>query len=85
MSKIFLVRGSTGEYSDRLEWIVAAYRDESRAKAHAEAARQWAEKAVEECGDEPWKISQKQNPHDPHMSVDYTGVIYGVQPVDFIE
>lgn len=34
--EIWLVGGSSGEYSDRREWIVAAYVEESQAKAWVE-------------------------------------------------
>jgi len=32
---IWVVMGSTGEYSDRNEWLVVAYEDEATAKRHA--------------------------------------------------
>lgn len=38
MKTLFLVVGSSGEYSDRLEWPVAAYETEEMARAAAERA-----------------------------------------------
>lgn len=35
---IWLVIGTVGEYSDRREWVAAAYRDRTLAEAHADAA-----------------------------------------------
>lgn len=32
--KIYVVVASSGEYSDRAEWVVCAYRDEADAKLH---------------------------------------------------
>jgi hypothetical protein len=34
MTKLYVVMGENGEYSDREEWLVAAYLDEAKAKAH---------------------------------------------------
>lgn len=34
--KIYVVQGSQGEYSDRMEWIYKAYRDEKTAKNQVE-------------------------------------------------
>ena len=36
MTKIFIVEGSTGEYSDHSEWLVKAFRDENMAKEFTE-------------------------------------------------
>lgn len=35
---LHIVRGATGQYSDQREWLVAAYEDESEARAHERAA-----------------------------------------------
>lgn len=37
---IYIVRASEGQYSDREEWLVAAYRSEADAKAHVMLADQ---------------------------------------------
>jgi N-methylhydantoinase B/oxoprolinase/acetone carboxylase alpha subunit len=51
MSKlIYVLRGSTGEYSDRTDWIVRAYTDKIIADAHCSLANQQADdykKAIE--------------------------------------
>lgn len=39
---IWVVMGSTGEYSDRSEWLVVAFPDEAQAKRHADAATERA-------------------------------------------
>lgn len=36
--KVYVVMGSMGEYSDRIEWIVKAYRNEAYARRHLELA-----------------------------------------------
>jgi hypothetical protein len=70
---IFVVEGSTGEYSDHREWPVMAYRDEAAAKAHVEAATRRANdlKAQHACD-----IPDGANEHDPGMQTDYTGTRY---------
>lgn len=37
-NKIWIVEGSTGEYSDHSEWPIAFYEDEDLAKRHVEKA-----------------------------------------------
>lgn len=32
MSKIYVIQGSTGEYSDHIEWMVCAFTDKSKAE-----------------------------------------------------
>ena len=34
MAKVFVVMGSKGEYSDRVEWLVAGYADEQKGMDH---------------------------------------------------
>jgi hypothetical protein len=41
MNKIYVVTAVCGEYSDRSEWIVAAYRNKRKAQRHVELATQW--------------------------------------------
>lgn len=86
--KIYIVQGSTGEYSDHEEWLVKAFTTDI-------AARQFAEK----CGEEYRRICIEfknitgentpypgdiihhkisPNAHDPNMHCDYTGVNYRV-------
>jgi hypothetical protein len=38
MDTIYVVTGSSGEYSDWTKWLVAAYEDEQAARHHAERA-----------------------------------------------
>lgn len=77
--KIYIVEGTTGEYSDRSEWPVAAYADESLAQQHAEAAKRWYEEhdCFERHYDEIF-----QNPFDPFMHINYTGTDWTVYEVE---
>jgi len=45
-NKIYVVMGTTGEYSDRSEWLVIAYFDEEKAKQHVTLARQEAKRIL---------------------------------------
>jgi hypothetical protein len=74
--KIYIVQGSTGEYSDHIEWIVCAYKDEKKAQEHvvkaSEAARQYKIEYHKS------RITPETNPYDPQFQMDYTGTNYTV-------
>ncbi len=81
--KIYVVMGTTGEWSDRTEWTVAAYIDEEEAKKHVELA---SEKANEEAvkgnaSSNKWNYQYK-NEYDKSMQIDYTGTSYFICEVD---
>lgn len=83
--QVYIVMGSTGEYSDNREWPVLAYVDEAEAKAHVARCDEWllangchmnSDRSVS------WHDrSRLKNPHDESMDVDYTGTRYYVMPV----
>lgn len=74
--KIWLVTGSTGEYSDRMEWTVCAYFSEKLAKEHAENAQAKANLLRQQYL-HPWDIPKGANEFDPtSFSMDYTGTRY---------
>lgn len=83
MSKIWIVKGRCGEYSDKTEWVVAWYESEESANAHAKEATAWAKENGEAWrdaqfgdGDEP------RSPFDPYFDTDYTGTDYIVEWVE---
>lgn len=39
---VYVVMGTTGEYSDRIEWVVIAYDNETKAQQHVTLATQEA-------------------------------------------
>lgn len=59
---IYVVMGTTGEYSDRDEWPVAAYRDGALAAEHVVRAEQCARAAQ---ADKSVKPGDFRNPYDP--------------------
>jgi hypothetical protein len=92
---IWVVGGSSGEYSDHREWFICYYTTEAKAKAHAEnaAARYRAIRA--EIGDDPECGSCYSGPKDycevhkhiknewdAKMEADSSGVNYYAFPLD---
>jgi hypothetical protein len=83
MSKIYVVMGSTGEYSDRSEWPVVAFRDEEEAQKSVENATRRAN----ECGANrasQYQIEKGVNEFDPDMRMDYTGTSYYYMTVELL-
>jgi hypothetical protein len=92
MSDIWVVMGTTGEYSDRSEWPVKAFRDQEVAERFALAAKVRADEieatrdALQASGE--WNNAADQalvetNELDPDMSMDYTGTdYYAMGPVE---
>lgn len=83
MKMIYLVEGSTGEYSDRRDWIARAFH--SQAEAEAEVAR--LHTLMEQIGvnggeymdwDEREKRAEVMRKHDRGFDLDYTGTRYHV-------
>lgn len=72
---IWLVKGTSGEYHDRREWVVCAYRTEAEAKRHAKLAQDRSESLLKQY-DKYWDIPAKANEWDPQESHDYTGTRY---------
>ena len=83
--KIYIVSGTSGEYSDHREWMVKAFTDEGRAKSLVLSATQAASEALilrsrdEDC--DLYGVIYT-NPFDPYMSMDYTGVRYYIDEVE---
>lgn len=83
-STVFIVTGSTGEYSDRRDWTVAAYLSEKQAQAHCLALEEWL-RVNKMHMDSPdladWQARDMGCPLDPAFSCDYTGTRYWVAGV----
>lgn len=72
---LYVVMGTTGEYSDRDEWPVAAYEEKELAELHVTLA----EKRANELAAAEWRSydgPKKPNEYDPDMEMDYTGTRY---------
>ena len=74
---IYLVMGTTGEYSDSVDWPVMAYFTEKKAQEHVLNADH---KAKELYGmyprHEEHRIPKGANEFDPQMQTDYSGTSY---------
>ncbi len=76
MNTIWVVFGTTGEYSDRDEWPVRAFYSKSNAERLVAAA---TARANEIFASEEYQSGV--NPYDPEMKMDYTGTTYYVVEV----
>lgn len=72
---IYVVMGTTGEYSDRTEWPVVAYTNESDARRHVELAGNEA-KTIFATRKDRYSTDGIVNPFDPKMEMDYMGTEY---------
>jgi len=77
MNAVYIVMGTTGEYSDRSEWSVCAYPERAQAEEHVERASQYARLALLNQ-QEQRPVLRETNPYDPDMKMDYTGTQYYV-------
>ena len=82
MTKVYVVVGSTGEYSDRTEWIVCAYADEALARAHVKAAEREAKRIEATNSRYNHEPDDQAKAWDAGMVVDYTGTLYWVSEVE---
>lgn len=81
MSKIWVVMGTTGEYSDRNDWPVVAFPDKARAEARIvactqEANKRFSESQVPDESNDWSSYNTDNNVLDPNMKMDYTGTSY---------
>ena len=89
MRKKYVVIGTTGEYSDRSEWLVKAFNTESEAKVYVvlcEAQGRLAELARNKGEIDTWgDIPERYLKYDKAMYIDYTGVSYYYEEVELEE
>lgn len=83
MENIWIVFGSTGEYSDRTEWMVDAWRSEDAAKARVtELEAMLLESGLQDADDrycdeyEAAIDALRAKMGDPELSIYYTGTRY---------
>lgn len=66
MKKIYVVFGTSGEYSDYREWPVACYEGEAMAIQHGDLATQYSEIVFENWrSSEKWPADPPDLPYDP--------------------
>lgn len=88
MKKVYVVMGTTGEYSDRNEWPVAAYMTEGQAAKRIVEQKRKAQE-VRASGrdrhDTGWTEWSRNETGDPGFQMDYTGTDYFMMEVDLID
>lgn len=85
MERVWIVMGSTGEYSDRTEWPVVAFTSEDAAKARIEALGVRMQGMPKEWHEDRWEHEDAMKAHmtalDPGFATDYTGTRYFIYDV----
>lgn len=71
---VFVVMGTTGEYSDGIEWPVLAFTDEEDAKRHVENASRRANEI--QVTRRRHDLTEPVNEFDKEMKIFYTGTSY---------
>lgn len=80
LGHLWIVTGSTGEYSDRCEWTLCAYRTAEEANRHVELAQAEADR-IERTRENRYN-SGEPNKYDSRMQMDYTGTSYHCEMVE---
>ena len=81
---IYVVMGSTGEYSDRTEWPVHAFEDKERAEELVAKAQEEANRIFETRKASFLEGEPIHNPFDPHESrMSYDGTSYFMYEVEY--
>lgn len=92
MSKVWIVMGSTGEYSDRGEWVVEAHANEDAAQARVvrleallrEVGGADGQRLDYHARDAAAEVVRKHPEGDPECAIDYTGTRYWLTNCPFI-
>lgn len=79
---IYVVFGTTGEWSDRIEWPVKAFADEAKARHLVEQASAEARAIFARRKSRYAPGDNETNPYDPTMLMSYTGTSYYVVHVE---
>lgn len=87
MMKIYIVQGSAGEYSERTEWLVCAYKNKEIAQIHAEEAQKEAAtiETITDRYEDERDEAIKAAVWDKEMQFGYTGTRYFVSEIDVLE
>lgn len=82
MENIFIVIGTTGEYSDRSEWPARAFLDKEKAQKFAEECQNIAADLFAQNRDGCRWGGDVKHPLDSRCSCDYTGTTYYVEETE---
>ena len=85
---IYILQGSCGEYSDRIDWIVRAYKYKEQADADRTKADYEVGAVIKKLNGEYWRNltpSEKEMlTVDPKAQLDYTLTTYWVTEVELL-
>ena len=79
MSKVWIVEGNTGEYSDRNSWIVKVCSSKYIAEQLCEKLNNWCKENfvhISNIDRHSYNYDRIKNPDDKMFSADYTGTNY---------
>lgn len=85
---VYIVCGSTGEWSDRTEWLVFAFKSEAEAIAHVNACKDTLQRfdqrnrGYQRQEGERVALEEAMLPLDPNFYEDYTGTHYFIRQVE---
>jgi len=74
--RIYVVMGTTGEYSDRTEWPVKAFTVKRKAERLITLATEDAKRLESERETTYSNSPEGSSEHDPKIQMDYTGTEY---------
>ena len=85
---IYVVLGSTGEYSDRSEWLVKAFRSQAEAENFVTFLTVTRQMTAPPRGELEWEdrgsVEDKMRAFDPNYAEDYTGTSWRVSEVELV-
>ena len=84
-TKIYVVIGETGEYSDKMQWFVKAFKDSEEAEDFRTMCQMIADAYKNNFSYEDRFLLTLQSNNDPYFRMDYTGTYYTVEEVDYCE
>lgn len=89
MNKVWVVMGSTGEFSDRTEWPVIGFTSEIGAMECIAALDEKMQQMPQEWRKDRWAHQSKIKAHmaalDPQFMMDYTGTKYFFYEVEIAQ
>lgn len=89
--RIYYVLGETGEYEDREEWVVCAYKRKEYAEQHVDAANKvtadFFRRNARGSGDviAVQALGTCENPYDEKMQMGYNGTKYYMEHTELLE
>ncbi len=83
--RIYLVKGNTGEYADRAEWIAKAFNNEIAAIHYCDHLNKlggWEHSSTYLNMDEQFRSLETLQEFDPKARMDYTGTYYEIESME---